>query len=99
VYTAGGQVLMGTLRWEKEAADQAQGVLAARARQRQQRELELDLTQTRAQLEVLKQKMTTIGDELQRVSQAEADEESQRVQGAAGVARLRGADARGRRSR
>jgi len=53
VYTAGGEVLMGTLRWEKEDEERSKG-LERRAEVDQKRvSLELAEADTRAQIRVL----------------------------------------------
>ncbi|MGM0575058.1 MAG: RAD55 family ATPase [Myxococcota bacterium] len=53
VYTAGGEVLMGTLRYEKEAEERARRREARRTHERERRRVELEAAGLRAALERL----------------------------------------------
>jgi circadian clock protein KaiC len=48
VYSAGGEVLMGTLRWEREVEERRQRDTAVREADRRKKEAELSLAETRA---------------------------------------------------
>jgi circadian clock protein KaiC len=53
VYTAGGEVLMGTLRWEKETEEKARKKQRREAANHKQRELEFAEADTRARIKAL----------------------------------------------
>ena len=53
VYTAGGEVLMGTLRWEKETEEQTKKTLRRGEAERKQRELQFAEADTRARIKAL----------------------------------------------
>jgi len=53
VYTAGGEVLMGTLRWEKEDAERTQAIQHRSEYDQKRRELELIEADTSARIKVL----------------------------------------------
>jgi circadian clock protein KaiC len=55
VYTAGGEVLMGTLRWEKEAEEQAKMVQRRTAYEHQRSELQAAEVNTLARIKALQQ--------------------------------------------
>ena len=55
VYTAGGEVLMGTLRWEKENEERAKTIQRRAEFDHKRHELELAEANTRAQIEALQQ--------------------------------------------
>ena len=91
VYSAGGEVLMGTLRWEKEAEENA------RQRQRQaefehkQRELEFAEADTRARIKALELDLQrqqaelalyTLDGEARVLSSSEREHELRRMRGA-----------------
>lgn len=54
VYTAGGEVLMGTLRWEKENEERIRVEESRRESERRRAEAELALDETRARMAALK---------------------------------------------
>jgi circadian clock protein KaiC len=96
VYTAGGEVLMGTLRWEKEDEERA-GALERRAAADQKRmSLELAEADTRARIKVLEQNL-----ERQRVELAaySSDDQARMVSSSdreQALRRIRSADPAGR---
>ena len=78
VYSAGGEVLMGTARWEKEAQLRAQQQRADEAQARARRELELAEAETAAQIAVLQRELEARRAEL-RMIESEADEGRQQA--------------------
>jgi circadian clock protein KaiC len=50
-YIAGGEVLLGTLRWERENTDRQQHLLAVAASQLQEKQAELELAESRVRIE------------------------------------------------
>ena len=80
VYTAGGEVLMGTLRWEKERAEALEKERARAEVERKQRELELSEAETLARMEALKRQLEAQRAELALlIAQQKAQEEEWRV--------------------
>jgi circadian clock protein KaiC len=59
VYTAGGEVLMGTLRWEKEAAEQVEREILQAERNRKRSDLQLASAAIQAQIEALRCELET----------------------------------------
>ena len=57
VYTAGGEVLMGTARFEKEAEVHAEGIRLDAVREQKRRELELAEAETAARIAVLQREL------------------------------------------
>jgi circadian clock protein KaiC len=57
VYTAGGEVLMGTLRWERENAERRERARLRVEAERKRRELDLALQDTRARIEALQRQL------------------------------------------
>jgi circadian clock protein KaiC len=53
VYTAGGEVLMGTLRWEKEDEERGRTLQRRAAFDHKRRELKVSETDTRARIKAL----------------------------------------------
>lgn len=76
VFTAGGEVLMGTARWEKEAEMRIQSARAEMEAERRRRELELSEVQLRAQMEALQRDLEARRAELQ-VLEIEREEREQ----------------------
>lgn len=70
VYTAGGNVLMGTMRWEREEQDRQNRRLAEHERNLQRRSLEAEELELRMQIEMLQHRL-----EAHRQNQAELSEE------------------------
>ncbi|HXH07398.1 MAG TPA: circadian clock protein KaiC, partial [Vicinamibacterales bacterium] len=92
VYAAGGEVLMGTLRWEKEEAERlARLRREARAARRRHR-LQLALERQRAQMAALQTEMRASAAELQRLAAERAAERRLERLRTAGLRSLRGAD-------
>jgi circadian clock protein KaiC len=57
VYSAGGDVLMGTMRWQKEKEDRLVRVLKKRDADREQREAKLAVAETNARIATLKHEL------------------------------------------
>jgi circadian clock protein KaiC len=64
VYTAGGEVLMGTLRWEKESEERARAVQRRVEFEHRRAELQAAEAGTRAQIEALQKELERQGVEL-----------------------------------
>lgn len=92
VYTATGEVLMGTLRWEKERAEWAERRLRRAESEHKRRELETSEAETVSRLEVLKHALeaTRAGLHLLQVERDAEEERWTSQQNSLGV--LRGVD-------
>lgn len=92
VYTAEGQVLMGSLRWERERAEALEKERARAEVERKQRELELSEAETLARLEALKRQLEAQRAELALlIAQQKAQEEEWGVR-QKDLGEMRGAD-------
>jgi circadian clock protein KaiC len=87
VYAAGGEVLMGTLRWEKENEERL-----ARATVLRTQKAALALAETKAQIERLAREQAIQEAELEQLEIAAAEEASQRVSAADELLQRRRAD-------
>lgn len=92
VFVAGGEVLMGTLRWEKEEASRREKALAHSGLLRKERELALAEAEVRGRIDLLTREL-----ELRRAENAALAEEiglekAQRDLSASEIGRLRGVD-------
>lgn len=92
VFVAGGEVLMGTLRWEKEEANRREKALAHTALMRKERELSLAEAEVRGRIDLLTREL-----ELRRAENAALADEielemAQRDQSRSEIGRLRGVD-------
>jgi circadian clock protein KaiC len=92
VYTVGGEVLMGTLRWEKENEARKLSAMAARDADLRERTAELALRETRARIEALLQEQLVREAELDRVRSQRVDDERQHVRQSESVQVMRRAD-------
>jgi circadian clock protein KaiC len=96
VYTSGGEVLMGTLRWEKEAADRARAIRRRAEFDRKRGALKVAEADTRVRINALQQDLERQRVELARYSSENAarivssDDREQQLR------RIRGADPAGR---
>jgi circadian clock protein KaiC len=70
VYTAGGAVLMGTLRWEREEQEQAARLQERRAFEERQRLTEESLADLSSRMEALRQERDTKERDLKRMREA-----------------------------
>jgi len=92
VYTAGGEVLMGTLRQQQEAAERQEKERMRSQMARRQRELELAEAEIQARIEALKKELLAHQEE-QAILLTEREAMEQRWQGEQQTRlRLRGAD-------
>jgi circadian clock protein KaiC len=91
VYTAGGEVLMGTLRWEKEDEERAKTMQRRAAFEHKRSELEAAEAETRARIKALQQELDRHAAELalytgenqaRIVSSSERELELRRIRGA-----------------
>jgi circadian clock protein KaiC len=72
VYTAGGNVLMGTLRWEREEQERAARLQEGRAFEERQRLTEESLSDLTSRMEAIRHERDTKERELRRMRQARA---------------------------
>ena len=91
VYTAGGEVLMGTLRWEKEDEERGKTLQRRAAFDHKRRELRLSETDTRARIKAMEQDLVRQRSELalyssdndaRVVSSTEREKELRRIRSA-----------------
>jgi circadian clock protein KaiC len=94
VYTAGGEVLMGSLRWEREGAKALEKERARAEIELKQRELEAAEAETLVRLEALKRQLEAQRAELALLfAQQKAQKEGQRERGNE-LSEMRGGDAK-----
>jgi circadian clock protein KaiC len=91
VYTAGGEVLMGTLRWEKEDEERGKTLQRRAAFDHKRRELQVSETDTRARIKALENDLTrqrtelalySSDNEARIVSSTEREKELRRIRSA-----------------
>jgi circadian clock protein KaiC len=91
VYTAGGEVLMGTLRWEKEDEERGKTLLRRAAFDHKRRELQVSETDTRARIKALQNDLArqrteldlySTDNEARIVSSSEREKELRRIRSA-----------------
>jgi circadian clock protein KaiC len=91
VYTAGGDVLMGTMRWEKEDEERGKTLQRRAAFEHKRRELQVSETDTRARIKALENDLARQRDELalyssdneaRIVSSSEREKELRRIRSA-----------------
>jgi circadian clock protein KaiC len=91
VYTAGGEVLMGTLRWEKESEEKAKTIQRRAEFDRKRNELQVAEAETRARIKALQQdlerqrvelEMYSSENEARIVSSSEREKELRRIRSA-----------------
>jgi circadian clock protein KaiC len=91
VYTAGGEVLMGTLRWEKEDEERAKTIQRRTEFDHKRRALELAEADTRARIKALQQDLErqrvelatySSGNEARIVSSSDREKELRRIRSA-----------------
>jgi circadian clock protein KaiC len=92
VYSTGGEVLMGTLRWEKEAADRKAEEKKQAQAERKRVELELEKAEIDAKMRLLEKELEANRAELERISAYEMDRRTGEDQKLADLKRLRDAD-------
>jgi circadian clock protein KaiC len=92
VYTAGGEVLMGTLRWEKEAEESAKRLRQRAEFDHKRRELEDAAASTRARIASLKTDLERQRAELTFYSGEDDDHTASSTRRASELRRRRGGD-------
>lgn len=92
VYDAGGEVLMGTARWEKEEEARRQARAAERAAARRALELERAQADLRARMAALQREMDTFAAEREMLEAESTATVSEREAGTGRIAVLRRAD-------
>jgi circadian clock protein KaiC len=92
IYTAGGDVLMGTLRWEKESALRTAAELADVESQLKQLQLEAEESELEARLKNLQTELTAKHVEKTLLSRTTANRNGELMRTRARMLELRGAD-------
>ncbi len=92
VYVAGGEVLMGTLRWEREEAQRREKALAHTVLMRKERELSLAEAEVRGRIEVLSRELELRRAENEALAEEIRQEKTQRATSTSEIGRLRGVD-------
>jgi len=92
VYIAGGDVLMGTLRWEKEQAEVADQEHRRQQAEARQRELQLAEAETRARMAALAKELELQQSELARLAESQAQDSQRTTTSLKDLNLLRGAD-------
>jgi circadian clock protein KaiC len=92
VYSAGGEVLMGTLRWEREVLEKNDAVRRQVELERRRRELELALMESKARIELLKRETEAREVELNLLNQERSMGDEAGKAGLSERRRRRGAD-------
>ena len=92
VYIAGGNVLMGTLRWEKEQADAAEQEQRRQQAEARQRELQLAEAETRVRMAALAKELELQQSELARLAESQARDSQRTTTNLKDLNLLRGAD-------
>ncbi len=90
VYTAGGEVLMGTLRWEKEERERQDARLNQFRSQQKQRELRASEAAIQARIEALKAELAVHQSEIGQLSEEQRYVQTERVNTAEKLRQLRG---------
>jgi circadian clock protein KaiC len=97
VFTAGGEVLMGTLRWEKEQAQLAEQKRQQAETARRQAELAATEANLEGRIQTLQLELSTLRAERQRLGRVESARRVKVSEGHTQLRELRGADADQRR--
>lgn len=92
VFVAGGEVLMGTLRWEKEEAVRREAALSHAALLKKERELSLAEAEVRSRIDMLKRELELRQLENEALAEEMTREAAQRDLAAIEIGRLRGMD-------
>jgi circadian clock protein KaiC len=92
-YTAGGEVLMGTLRWEKELAELAAKNETQTMAKRKKAELELEETEIALEIKKLQRELDAKRSEKLTSARLTMDGRADAVRGRDHMSRLRGSDA------
>lgn len=92
VYMARGEVLMGTLRWQREQEEMAEREQKRRQTARQQRAAELALAETQAQISKLEHERQLRASDIERFADEETMARRRESRSKAGLEELRQAD-------
>ena len=92
VYMAGGEVLMGTLRFEREAAERASQMHNQQESDRRRRQLEARQAEAEARIRAIQQEILAGQEELAEINQSNAQRSEQGQQDEVEMRRLRRAD-------
>ncbi|HKL51312.1 MAG TPA: circadian clock protein KaiC [Wenzhouxiangellaceae bacterium] len=92
VYTAGGKVLMGALRYEKEREEQARHARHQKALERQRLELDAETAELEARLDAITRKLKARQRERQALLESDADQSEKATETSRQVRRMRGGD-------
>jgi circadian clock protein KaiC len=92
VYAADGEVLMGTLRWQKEQADRAEEARAVAEVERRRLEIELRTDELTSRLELLRREVKLKEAEMGLLLKSERTRVGDRAARAAALAQRRGRD-------
>lgn len=92
VYVAGGEVLMGTLRWEKEQAVQAAREEAEAQLGQQRLVLESEEAEIESRLRTLQHELEAKRSEKRRLMSSDARRVAEHARGRKGVSKLRGSE-------
>jgi len=92
VYVAGGAVLMGTMRWEREQQESASRARERRQAEDHQRHAEASVAELRSRIDVLKVELDTKVEELKRIRHQQSSDSDTRAATSSGLRRLRRAD-------
>lgn len=95
VYIAGGEVLMGTLRYEKEHGERLERSLQNAESRRRRLQLEGETAELEARLEAIRRQLEAKRAEHEEVERASRDHEAAQSRADAGVHKRRGVDERG----
>jgi circadian clock protein KaiC len=95
VYISGGEVLMGTLRWEKEEALRSEKAQGRRSMMRRARELSLAESEVRGRIEALTRELELRRAESEALAEDIKLDLTQRDASTSELGRLRGADRHG----
>jgi circadian clock protein KaiC len=93
VYTAGGEVLMGTMRWEKEQAVRADQLIKQTEVRRKLEELELAEVELTGRLQALERELAAKRAERELLKRAESQHQKLLVQSHSDMSGMRGVDA------
>jgi circadian clock protein KaiC len=92
VYVSGGEVLMGTLRWEKEEAQRFEKAQERRSMLRRARQLSLAESEVKGRIEALNRELELRRAESEAVAEDIRLDMAQRDASTAELGRMRGAD-------
>lgn len=93
VYSAGGAVLMGTLRWERELQERDDALRQKEEQERRRRELELAIVEATARMQILQREAEARSAELNTLNELEQRRGTVGRDGQSELLRRRGADA------